>query len=56
MSLFVGEGKSKQRHKANVKLYSGMKRQSRYLRIIANPKFWKDQLFILHATLQLMAF
>ena len=44
MSLFVGQGKSIQRHKPNVQLYSAMKRQSRYLRTIDNPKFWKGQL------------
>jgi hypothetical protein len=56
MSLFVGQGKCIQRHKTNVQLYSAMKRQSRYLRAIDNPKFWKDQLSILHTTLQIMAF
>jgi len=37
----VVQGKCIESHKANVQLYSAMKRQGRYLRTIDNPKIWK---------------
>jgi hypothetical protein len=40
MSLFVGQGKSIQRHKANVQLFLAIKRQSRHLRTMDNKSLY----------------